>query len=155
MLKDHDSKKEKNNKVSTGKNGSICKLLLWSPAIAGTQQPDFIHGKTFREPGARSGGSPHPLPQWNRLHSQVMCQAPKAYSDSVPVLNLMLWLSHWTWGHSKVKLKLQMIEKWSARRKGKEITMCAFQTRLHWRSFCLPGLRRKNSSILQGFGHSH
>ena len=55
--------------------------------------------------------------QWNRLHPQVMCQSPKAYSDSVPVLNLMLRLSHWTRGHSKVKLKLQMMKKRSAQKK--------------------------------------
>lgn len=48
-----------------------------------------------------------------------MCQSPKAYSDSVPVLNLMLCLSPWTRGHSKVKLKVQMIKKWRIQIKGK------------------------------------
>lgn len=46
-----------------------------------------------------------------------MCKAPNAYSDSVPVLNVMLCLSHWTWGHSKMKLTVQMIKKWSAKKK--------------------------------------
>ena len=60
-------------------------LCCGSPALTGTQPPDFIHGKTFKEPGDRVSE--------NRLHPWVMCQPPEVHSDSVPVLNLVFCLS--------------------------------------------------------------
>lgn len=83
-------------------------LCCGSPALTGTQPPDFIHGETFKEPGDRVSE--------NRLHPWVMCQPPEVYSDSVPVLNLMFCLSDWTPGHSKVKLKLPLMKKWRAQK---------------------------------------
>ena len=68
-----------------GKMHLSASLRCGSPALTGTQQPDFIHGKTFKEPGDRASE--------NRLHPRVTCQLPEVYSDSVPVLNLMFCLS--------------------------------------------------------------
>lgn len=49
ILKDHGSKKEKKARhVQCKMHLSFC---YGSSATAGTQQPDFIHEKTFKEPG--------------------------------------------------------------------------------------------------------
>jgi hypothetical protein len=66
---------------------------------------------------------------------QVVCQSPKAYSGSVPVLNLMLCLAHWTRGHSKVKPGGRKIKSEMHRRKWKAAARSVFQTWLPWRSF--------------------
>lgn len=102
---------------------------------AGIQQPNFIHGKAFKEPGDTASGIFF-LP-WNRLHPQVVCQSPKAYSDSVPGLNLMLCLAQWTRGHSKVKLGLHKIKSEMHRGKWKGIMWSVFQTWLPWRAVLL------------------
>lgn len=69
-----------------------------------------------------------------------MCQSPKYYSDSVSVLNLMLFLSFWIWGHSTVKQKLQMIKKIGCTdemRHKLDVHKIRFQTCLHgWFSIC-------------------
>lgn len=96
-------------------------------AISGTQQPNFIHGKAFKEPADRVSG--REIDCILRL-----CQSPEACSVLAPVLNLMLCLSHWTWGHSKVKLELQMIKKWNAQKKRKVNHLMCFPTRLPWQS---------------------
>ena len=55
LLKDHNSKKEKKQAKHTQGKMHLCARFCWgSPAITGTQQPDFIHGKTFKEPEDRA-----------------------------------------------------------------------------------------------------
>lgn len=75
------------------------------------------------------------FPLWNRLHPWVVCQSPKAYSDSAPVLNLMLCLAHGTRGHSKARLGLRKIKSGVHRRKWKGVMRSVFQPWLPWRSF--------------------
>ena len=112
-------------------------LCCGSPALTGTQPPDFIHGKTFKEPGDRVSE--------NRLHPWVMCQPPEVHSDSVPVLNLVFCLSDWTPGHSKVKLKLLLMKKWRAQ-KGSD---ASHKT---WLSNLTLLLQRRKQSVSEALG---
>lgn len=59
-------------------------------ASAGPQRPDFIHGKTFKEPG--DGGSAFFF--CREIDCIPLGPSPRAYSDSAPVVNLMLCRYH-------------------------------------------------------------
>lgn len=130
-------KGRKKAKHIQGKMHLSASLCCGSPALTGTQQPDFIHGKTFKEPGDRANE--------NRLHPWVTCQPPEVYSDSVPVLNLTFCLSGWTPGHSKVKLKLPVMKKRRAQKDGTRVTRCGFPTWPRWQ-------RRNKSFVSEALG---
>lgn len=126
-----------------------------SPAITGTQQPDFIHGKTFREPGDRASAIFFFFPAVKQIASlgyMSVTQGLFRFCSCFEFNALPISLNPRPLESEAETTDDQKVEYTD--KKGNKSQDVSFKPD-SFGGLCLPGLRRKNGSILQGFGHHH
>lgn len=153
MVKDHDSKKEKKSKVCTGKNASICKLLLWVTNYHRYSAARFYSWENLQR-------------AWRQSECHFFfCSEIDCILGYVSVTQgLFRFCSCFEFNALPISLNPRPLKSEAETtddqkveytdRKGSKSQDVSFKPDSIG-GLCLPGLGRKNGSILQGFGHHH